>query len=468
MLDRRDAGGGAVLSWLADAHGTVTWCSPSLADFSSISLAQLRDDGWVRLLEPSTRMTATMRWDAARATARGCELTCALIDARGIAHRAQTNIEPVSHDSVVTGWVGTHVIRRRRTDDATPDAPDIEDALPESAEQFRDTFENAAVGIAHLDIDGHWLNVNDRLCAITGYTRAELLDRTFQEMTHPDDLDLDVRLMRDVLAGRLSTYSIEKRYLRRQGGATWINLTVSLSRRRTGEPHHFISIVEDIGDRKRAESLLRVQKEVLEMIIADAPLADVLSALMRALEDEDPLVSCTIVLPESSTHPAHGVGASQVARVRYLDEVCLQRPCGSPAAEVLRTAAGITVDHVQDESRWPAPWRDDVLRQGMNSCRVTPVRATDGSTLAAIDVCARDHKFVAAFDPALLELATQLASIAIERRRADERQRVATERALRASEALRADDVRKDQFLATLAHELRNPLAPIVNGLQML
>jgi PAS domain S-box-containing protein len=130
-------------------------------------------------------------------------------------------------------------------------------SLQESEEVSRGTFEQAAVGLAHVDTDGHFLRVNDKLCAIVGYPREELLQLAFQDITHPDDLAADLEYKRQVLSGEVKTYSMEKRYLRKDGTLVWINLTVSLVRTATGEPRHFIAVVEDITDRKRAEEALR-------------------------------------------------------------------------------------------------------------------------------------------------------------------------------------------------------------------
>jgi PAS domain S-box-containing protein len=129
-----------------------------------------------------------------------------------------------------------------------------EAALRESEARFRATFEQAAVGVAHVAISGRWLRVNQRLCDIVGYTRAEMLERSFQDITYPDDLANDLRSMRQILAGERTTYAIEKRYLRKDGSLIWINVTVSLLRDQAGEPMYFISVVEDITARKQAEA----------------------------------------------------------------------------------------------------------------------------------------------------------------------------------------------------------------------
>ena len=127
----------------------------------------------------------------------------------------------------------------------------------ESEQRFRLTFEQAAVGIAHVGLDGQWLRVNQKLCDIVGYTREELSRRTFQDMTYPEDLDADLALVRKALAGEIATYAMEKRYIRKNGSLIWIQLTVALARGPQNEPQYFISIVEDIDERKHLEEQLR-------------------------------------------------------------------------------------------------------------------------------------------------------------------------------------------------------------------
>jgi two-component system sensor histidine kinase/response regulator len=139
-----------------------------------------------------------------------------------------------------------------------------EEALRESEVRFRGTFENAAVGIAHVDTSGQWLRVNRKLCEIVGYTHEELLQRTFQDITHPDDLEADLAQFRPLLAGEISTYAMEKRYIRKDGTLVWINLTVAPVREPSGRAKYVISVVEDISEKKRAEIELRLAKEAAE------------------------------------------------------------------------------------------------------------------------------------------------------------------------------------------------------------
>jgi PAS domain S-box-containing protein len=139
-----------------------------------------------------------------------------------------------------------------------------EDALRESEERFRGTFENAGVGIAHSDFDGRWLRLNEKLCTIVGYSREELLRKTFRDITHPDDLPESLDQLARLVRGEITGYALEKRYLRKDGSPVWINLAISLQHDAAGAPAYIIAIVEDISERKRLEAELRQAKEAAE------------------------------------------------------------------------------------------------------------------------------------------------------------------------------------------------------------
>jgi PAS domain S-box-containing protein len=155
----------------------------------------------------------------------------------------------------------------------------IEQDLAESERRFRATFEQAAVGIAHVDLDGRFVRVNKRYCELTGYSDEELQALTFPEITHPDDIDADVEQAKDLLEGRIDTYTMDKRYVRKDGRPLWISLTGSMVRSDDGEPDYFVAVVKDIDDRKAAEAALRRSRETLEHAAARSTLlADVTAA----------------------------------------------------------------------------------------------------------------------------------------------------------------------------------------------
>lgn len=131
-----------------------------------------------------------------------------------------------------------------------------EEQLRESEEIFRGTFEYSAIGMSLAAPDGRWLQVNPALCEMTGYTAHELLSRTFQDSTHPDDREADAALIQQLLACDIRSYQLETRYLHRQGHSVWVLLTRSAVRDGQGNLRYFITQVQDITARKQAEATL--------------------------------------------------------------------------------------------------------------------------------------------------------------------------------------------------------------------
>ncbi len=126
----------------------------------------------------------------------------------------------------------------------------------EREERFRATFEQAAVGIAHVSPKGRLLRLNQTFCDIVGYPQDALLDMTFKDITHPDDIETDLKALRQLTSRKIDNYSRDKRYNRKNGSVVWCNLTVSLVTDKVGKPKYFVSVIKDISERKEAESKL--------------------------------------------------------------------------------------------------------------------------------------------------------------------------------------------------------------------
>ncbi len=137
-------------------------------------------------------------------------------------------------------------------------------ARRESEERFRGTFENAAVGIFHTDAAGRFLRVNEKFCVIVGYPRGELMGKTFQDLTHPDDQAVGIESFTVLMRGKLASYALEKRYVRKDGSIVWVELFVSLQRDAADNPSYAIAVLQDISRRKRLEGELRQAKEAAE------------------------------------------------------------------------------------------------------------------------------------------------------------------------------------------------------------
>jgi diguanylate cyclase (GGDEF)-like protein/PAS domain S-box-containing protein len=136
---------------------------------------------------------------------------------------------------------------------------------------FRQTFDQASVGIAQLGMNGKWLRVNRKLCEITGYSTAELLELGFQKITHPDDLEQDVEALRNLLVRHTKVYETEKRYIRKDGSLVWIGLAVSIVWKEDGTPDYGISIIQDIQARKDAERTAATTRAQYQALFEQMP-----------------------------------------------------------------------------------------------------------------------------------------------------------------------------------------------------
>jgi PAS domain S-box-containing protein len=142
----------------------------------------------------------------------------------------------------------------RRLSREIDDRKKVEQALKESENRFRTLFEQAAVGVGQIESrSGRFIQVNQRYCDIVGYASKEIMQKKIQEITHPDDRSEDLRNMQEMMAGKIREFSLEKRYLRKDGSVVWVNLTVSPMWEVGQKPDNFIAIIEDITKKRQAE-----------------------------------------------------------------------------------------------------------------------------------------------------------------------------------------------------------------------
>ncbi|MGE5430379.1 MAG: PAS domain S-box protein [Syntrophomonadaceae bacterium] len=138
-----------------------------------------------------------------------------------------------------------------------------EEKLNESEDRFRATFELAAVGIAHVDLSGKWIRVNQKFCSMMGYSVYELLLLSVDDVTYPADIQTDRELKNKILSGEIKSYTLEKRFLRKDGSVLWVSLTASLFCDQNGEAKYFIIVTEDITERKYSE---RKHSEAIQLL----------------------------------------------------------------------------------------------------------------------------------------------------------------------------------------------------------
>jgi PAS domain S-box-containing protein len=158
--------------------------------------------------------------------------------------------------------------------------------ITDRARQYRATFENAGVGIAHLSPDVKWLRVNRTFARIVGYSPDELVSKSVQDITHPDDLEFSFAQVERLRSGKADSYEMEKRYVRKDGTAVWVHITGTAVRRNDGSVGHFVSVIQDITERKereeqmqllvrevnhRAKNMLSVADAIAHQTVANSP-----------------------------------------------------------------------------------------------------------------------------------------------------------------------------------------------------
>lgn len=219
----------------------------------------------------------------------------------------------------------------------------------------------------------------------------------------------------------------------------------------------------DLIERNRAEDSLRGQQRILEMVATSAPLLDTLNELMRLLETQEPGARFGIlIVTDDGQHFRRGSGPS-------LPELYHETLVGVPIAppylgscgEAAHRGESVVVLDVRSDTRYAAEWRELMLSCGFLAGSWTPVCGSNGRALASLAIYYDHPCDPTPANPQLIETGTQLAAIAIERAQAEAAQ-------IRSRQVLEAADRQKDEFLAMLAHELRNPLAPIGNASEVL
>ena len=223
-------------------------------------------------LHPDDREKTTNERDRAIASGDGFAIESRVIlpdgEQRFVRHTGETTFDGRGEAIRISGTVQdvTEAVRAGRE-------------LRDSEERFRAMFEQAAVGIGQVSVDGRFMKVNQKLCEITGYSPDELLDRKFQEITHADDLEAELRQGGQLIRGQIPKFDVEKRYLRKDGSTIWVKVTAAAVRDESAKVQYFISIIEDIDERKSAEQAARESEARAEQ--AHAHLVDAIESLQE-------------------------------------------------------------------------------------------------------------------------------------------------------------------------------------------
>ncbi len=293
-------------------------------------------------------------------------------DGRRIEVEFVSNVYVANHEKVIQCNIRDVSERKRATQ-----------KLRESEEQFRAMFELASIGMAQADPrTGQWLRVNQKMCAITGYSAAELLKMRISDLTHPDDRQKDWENFQQVVRGEASDYRLEKRYVRKDGTLAWVNVNMTVIRDAAGQPMRTLATIEDITERKGTEERVRELNRVLRATGA-------VNALM--VRERDPkrlLAEASQILVETRGYRFVWIGLVEAGSKRvvpqaragketgYFDTVTVtwdETPTGrGPIGTAIRTGQLVVCQDMATDPRL-APWREDAKARGIASMAAMPM-----------------------------------------------------------------------------------------------
>jgi PAS domain S-box-containing protein len=328
----------------------------------------------------------------------------------------------------------------------------VQSALLESEAHLRAIFDQAAVGIAQTDARGRFLQANEKLCAMLGYSKEELTALTFQQITHVEDLDKNVALHTRFQKGELDSYTYEKRYLRKDGSPLWVSLSLSRIRGPAQEIPDAIVIVEDISARKAAEERLRqvdrarrVMAECSHVLVQATEEAALLQNMCRTAVEAGGYSLVFVGMAdgdeEKTVRPVAQAGIDDgylaSARISWGGDARGQGPSGF----AVRSGRTCVARNCFTDTRM-GPWRDAALARGFHSCISLPL-LDKGRAFGVLNMYASEIEAFDADEVVLLEaLAADLSygilnlrarrehlEAELKRRESEERLRVMFERA---------------------------------------
>lgn len=396
------------LVWSARPDGFSDYFNQRYLDYLGMTLDEMQGFAWSTTVHPEDFASAVTAWNHAVSTGEDYSIEFRIRQGRTGPYRwhAVHGIPLRDASGRVLRWFGTctDVDDRRRS----------EEALRDSERRHRALLENAPVGVVHASMTGRIEYANAGFCELVGYTADELLTRTWQDITHPDDLERDQLLGRRVLTGEIPHYTMEKRYVRKDGTSVWVELFGNFVLDDNGRPVQGVGIVINIAERKQSDNALRDSEERFRALANTIDqFAWTCDQLGYANWYNDRWYDYT----GTTFEEMRADGWKKVMHPAHLERV---------------------VSHLRHCLFARQSWEDTFPIRGKNGgyrwflSRAVPIRAPDGEVV---------RWFGTNTDVTDLRVLQQ---------------------------ALEEAGRRKDEFLAMLAHELRNPVAPIRNAAEAL
>ena len=312
--------------------------------------------------------------------------------------------------------------------------------LAASERHFRAYFERAMVGMAATSPDKGWIEVNDALCDMLGYSREELVVMTWAQLTHEDDLAMNEALFSRVLNGEIDEYEMDKRFIRKSGEVVYVHLAVRAVRKAGGELEYTVAIVENVTARRRVESREKLRNRALELLARGAPLREIMELVVHGVEAENPAMLCSILLlDEQGRHLLTGAAPSLPefynAAISGVEIGPGVGSCGAAAYLGKR----VVVEDIQSHPYWK-DYKGLASQAGLASCWSEPIIGSSGKVLGTFAIYHRSPGAPSEADLAMIESTANLIGIAIERKRIEEELGIASMVYRNTSEAMMVTD----------------------------
>ncbi|CAA9312795.1 MAG: hypothetical protein AVDCRST_MAG71-861 [uncultured Lysobacter sp.] len=448
--------------WTCTATGEFVTEQPGWAAFTGQTFEQYRGYGWMDAVHPDDAASTLEQWHASVSAQRMLVMRHRLRRRDGSYRVCSVRAAPLQGE--VQGgareWVGVHTDISERVE--------FESSLAESEARFRMLSDSAPVMIWLTDADGRCQYVNQRWCEFTGQSLDQALGAGWMQAVHADDY---ARAHAAFIGDheQPAGFVVEYRLRRMDGSYRWCVDSASPRRGVRGELIGYVGSVIDITERKQVEEALAAEKRVLELIATGSPLPDVLDTLVRRLESQsaDGMLCSILLASDDGRQLLDGAAPSLPDEYRRAsNNLPIAADVGACGAAAFERRTIICAD-LGSDPRW-ASARELVAAHGLAACTSNPIIGSDGRVLGTLALYYRQPRVPGERDMELSRLGTHLAGIVIEKHQLDQRLRQSLDAEQQARGAAEHASRMKDEFLATLSHELRSPLNAILGWVSIL